>query len=63
MRVATEVLDAAVLGHLADVVCAPARVDALEEIATRRGLAVGLRDAVAIAEVHLAVGQRVRVVG
>lgn len=41
MRVATEVLDAAVLGYLADVVCAPARVEALEEIATRRGLAVG----------------------
>ena len=40
MRVATEVLDAAVLGYLADVVCAPARVAALEEIATRRGLAV-----------------------
>jgi site-specific DNA recombinase len=41
VRVATEVLDAAVLGHLADVVCAPARVDALEEVAKRRGLAVG----------------------
>ena len=40
MRVATEVLDAAVLGYLADVVCAAARVEALEEIASRRGLAV-----------------------
>ena len=41
MRVATEVLDAAVLGYLADVVCAPARTEAVEEIATRRGLAIG----------------------
>jgi DNA invertase Pin-like site-specific DNA recombinase len=41
VRVATEVLDAAVLGYLADVVCAPARVEALEDIAARRGLAVG----------------------
>ena len=41
VRVATEVLDAAVLGYLADVVCAPARTEALEEIATRRGLAIG----------------------
>jgi hypothetical protein len=39
VRGATEVLDAAVLGYLSDVVCVPARVDALEEIATR--LAVG----------------------
>lgn len=41
VRVATEVLDAALLVYLADVVCAPARVGALEEIAAHRGLAVG----------------------
>ena len=40
MRVATEVFDDAVLGYLADLVCAPARVVVLEEIAKRRGLAV-----------------------
>ena len=41
VRVATEVLDAAVVGYLAEILCSPARAEALEEIATRRGLVVG----------------------
>ena len=38
VRVATEVLDAAVLAHLADVVCAPARVEWLGRLVSDRGV-------------------------
>jgi site-specific DNA recombinase len=41
VRVATEVLDAAVLAHLADVVCAPARVESLGRLVSERGIAIG----------------------